>query len=195
MKLSSILKWAVFFAVLSALAFSLGFYAGALGEQLGKNIVEICKSLMDADAALLGFLGLTTVFVLNNYRNSIYALKRELRDLNKQHSRRIALLSRKGYTNIKNPIGRTEEEMENSSYKETKNELEEQIKLMRSNAKFALLVAVISAFCLIASILSNLFTMSETPFTKESFGISVGTLFMGLAFMFSMILFSLEEIF
>jgi uncharacterized membrane protein YhaH (DUF805 family) len=42
------------------------FYASVLSNELGNNAPDILKSLADADAALIGFLGIITVFILTS---------------------------------------------------------------------------------------------------------------------------------
>ena len=60
-------------------------YATLLSQGLGNIAPDILRSLVDANAALIGFLGIITVFILTSYRDESRRLAEEFRRLEHQH--------------------------------------------------------------------------------------------------------------
>jgi len=111
--------------------------------------VEVFQSLVDADAALLGFLGIIAVFALTRYNDYIRLAEEQIYRVNLEHrqeiERTIGEASQKEYEIFKNRL----------------KQLENRIKKTKGDSKMACVVFVVSAAFFTASIFASLFAMGE----------------------------------
>jgi len=80
---------------LVAIFYSLMLASGDINARL-----NVLKSLVEANTALLGFLGVITVFVLTSYRDSIGRMERDIDHLRENHARNVKQDMSVGYPNI-----------------------------------------------------------------------------------------------
>ncbi len=175
--------------VLNSIVIVFCLYAVLLAVGVSGIGPEAFRSLVDANAALLGFLGVITVFVLNTYRDAsrttedrIYKLKREY-----DESRRLATAPQ-----VESPVETPsysfldeEYEIFNAKLQELEDSKDEQ----KLGSKESLDFTIVSGACYVVSILFCLMAMGNVS-TQARFIITYGAIvatFMGVFTMFGMI--------
>jgi hypothetical protein len=145
------------------------FYASVLSNELGNNAPDILKSLADADAALIGFLGIITVFILTSYRSESRDLDKQLRELDLLHARQtqqnIGQKEVEDYTNLRTPL---------DAYK----------RFIRNSASNCCYWAFEGVICFVISILFCLLSMSVLSNKDVWLAISIAGMSFGITFTF-----------
>ena len=133
------------------------FLAGA-----SLNALEVSKSLIDVNAALLGFLGLIVVFMLTAVGDAKRLAEERIYRVTSEHEREV----RKEYPGLKEILGfdpLKAADVEYKSYKKRVKELEDFVETLDSNSSIAYGFCLGSAAFFVLSILLCLIGMSETP--------------------------------
>lgn len=120
---------------------------------------DVLKSLVDANAALIGFLGIITVFALTSYRDSIHRTEEEIYRLRVEHEQNISPSSAVIWGNKRAELDSAEKEYKlfMDRIKKLKNRLE----MHKTGSGETCSVAVRSAVYFVISILLCILAMSE----------------------------------
>jgi hypothetical protein len=139
------------------------FYSILLAAGVVNVAPEVLKSLVDADAALLGFLGVITVYVLTTYNNSIRLTEEQIYRVRLEHKTEVERESGIGYSNYPgfDPLKAAEKEYE--LFKERIKQFEDHIKKLQANSKSACIWCAGSVLFFVVSILLSLLGMSQLP--------------------------------
>lgn len=125
-------------AVVIAFSAILGIYAFFLGAGVTSVASDVFKSLVDADTALLGFLGVITVLAFTTYRDSARHTQDKIDNLSLEHK------------------GRTE-----SQTATRRKELEDLLNEQRKDSTVSFLFTITSAIFFVVSIFLSLLAMSN----------------------------------
>jgi len=153
------------------IGFFVAYYSFLLSDNLGNNAPDILRSLGDADAALIGFLGIITVFILTSYRDESRNVDRRLRRLEISHVRYHAL-------------SEDDAAEEYREYTSRKIMLNSNKKVVVDMARGCCYTAFQGIICFIVSILFCLFSMSELPNRGIWLAISTMGMITGITFTF-----------
>lgn len=157
---------------------------------------DVLKSLVDADAALLGFLGVITVFILATYRDSINRIEEEIfrLDWQMQHVIRSSSDAMIGHEHIQAMSKSLKEEYK--LFTDRKKKLQDRSKSMKATLSTIYFGVIGSASLFVISILFCLLAMSEVPLPVRFFStyFASGLMVCGVIFMFFIIV-DLKDIF
>jgi len=150
---------------------------------------DVLRSLVDADTALLGFLGVITVFILSIYRDSMNRKEEEIFRLDLQMQQIIRSTSDVmiGHEHIQAMSKSLKEEYE--LFTDRKKKLRDQSSLLKANLSMTYLYIVGTVTIFVISILSCLLAMSEVPLPVRFFStyLACGLTVCGVFFTFLLI--------
>jgi len=148
----------------------LGAYSNILSNELGNNAPSILKVLGDADAVLIGFLGVITVFILTSYRDESHYIDEKVRRLEGSHRRYERLHGR--------------DDVSCQEYSDDILALNDHRKFVRNAAKECCYAAFLGVIFFIISILFCLLSMSELSYKAIWLGIATIGMAYGLICIF-----------
>jgi hypothetical protein len=135
-----------------------GSYAMVLAERSVRVTIDLSKSLVDANAALLGFLGIITVFVYNTYHEESRWTEDELVDLKEEHE--YYLSSQSMMAEIPKEVMQANEN-EYEAYRLKNQELKDRHTILRRSARESFTQTIYSATFLVASMFLAFLAMAE----------------------------------
>ncbi len=146
---------------LALVMFSVSFGLFAIYIAIGAISVttDVSKSLVDADAALIGFLGVITVFIFNTYRDEARAVERRIEAMDNAYADFLKAVTSKprGIEKIE-PIIKAEE----TKFDTKKKVLEGRLGNLRQSSRESFYLTTISALGFFISILSALAAMTSS---------------------------------
>jgi hypothetical protein len=137
------------------------FYSIFLAIGVVNIAPDVLKSLVEANAALLGFLGIITVFVLSSYNDSARLTEEQIYRLELEHQKEMQNNKAIGYSNIASASNVAEPAHE--LYLKRKRKLGKRLKGLRKESGRVCYLCVGSATSFLASILLSLLGMGEIP--------------------------------
>lgn len=120
---------------------------------------EVFKSLVDADSALLGFLGIITVFVYNTYHDEIRFTERKMDDLLYEHKKPLEIQSMEA--GFPAETRKAMDDKEHAEFETKTTKLEIRLKNLRQSAKESFSWTILSAAFFVVSISLALLAMTE----------------------------------
>jgi len=137
------------------------FYSAFLAFGVVNIAPDVLKSLVDANAALLGFLGIITVFVLTSYNDSARLTEEQIYRVELERQKEMQNEKTVGYSNMASASNVAEPA--HKLYLKRKRKLEKRLKDLREESRRACFWCVVSATSFLASILLSLLAMGEIP--------------------------------
>jgi hypothetical protein len=168
-----------------------GMYSLSLALGTINVSANVFQSIVDADAALLGFLGIIAVFALARYNDTVHLVEEQVYRTNLEHQQEIV---RAPETNVPDYLGETQTlagaDHEYEIYKKRLKQLESRINKMRKNSKSACMMCVCGASFFIASIFCSLLAMSEITEVARFFAtyFAASTCILGVVWIFFIVL-------
>jgi hypothetical protein len=138
-------------ALVAVASFLIGIFASRLALALPENATEAMKSIITADAALIGFIGVITVFLFNSLQNE----DRRIDDAERKATENTEYYKRIYQSDENKALAK--ENLQNLNF------LRLQRKLINQFFNRVLIFVVAGVLLLIVSILWALFGMSLTP--------------------------------
>jgi hypothetical protein len=148
-------------AAMVIVGFLTASFTSYLFWRLNENIIEAMKSVVDADAALIGFLAVATVFLLTQTSAEHRRVLDKITSLEKQHR-----------LNIERNLS---DDLEYSNYKKEQLQLTRFATFNSTFSNFAVSASLVSATFFVVSILMALLGMSNDILAKD-IGVSVRSL-------------------
>lgn len=178
-----------FLPVAILIAFFTGFAMYGLFLAVGVAEVEseVFKSLVDANAALLGFLGVITVFILNTYRDATRVTEDKIYKLKLEHEKGTRSTPSVAYPGRTSNYSAVEKKYE--EFKAKLQELEDRINDQREGSNESLSFTILSVFSFVVSILLCLLSMGNlSPQVRFNVTyLAIAATSFGLFYMFAMI--------
>jgi hypothetical protein len=174
-------------AIIFLLFIALVIYAIFLAAGAVNVTIEVFKSLVDADAALLGFLGIITVFVYNTYHGETRFTEEKIEDIQDEHEDFFSHMTlQAGYK------AEDREAILNREYETFKAEtkrLENRLKDLRQSSSASFSWTIISATFFVVSIFLAILAMTEVSSSVRFFAayFAVAGMGLGVACLFAMI--------
>ena len=183
----------IFVVILLTLGmFGAGIYSRILAENIVNIAPDVLKSLVDADAALLGFLGIIAVYVLTTYRDSMRLTEEQIYRTRLEHERETRVPSD---PNIPVETQLNSADKEYKIFKDRLKKLEDYLERLRTEAREICLLAATGAILFVTSILLCLLGMSEISVEVKinAIGFSVGFMLFGLISLLFMVIYYLAR--
>lgn len=175
-------------ALLALLAgVSFGSYAMFLAQKSVRVTIDLSKSIVDANAALLGFLGIITVFVYNTYHEESRWAEEKMIDLKDDYEDYFDAQSMAAglSTEAKEAILQKKYE----TYKSEKQKFEDRHASLRQSSRESFMQTIYSAVFLVASMFLAFLAMAEVDSSVRVFAtlFAVTSMALGIIFLFFMI--------
>lgn len=162
-------------------------FAAFLAASTAAVAIDLSKSLVEADSALLGFLGIITVFVYNTYRDEIRFTEEKKEDLIYDHENYARdMVFEAGY---EEKHRQSMLEKEYATFKAETGKLEKRLKGLRKSSKESFAWTIYSATSFVISIFLALLAMAALDLLVR-FAVAyfaVGLTGVGILFLFIMI--------